>query len=191
VKDCSVANCDVPARRWGFCPSHAGRFYRHGDPLAGTTPRKPRGLSEEDAFAWYMPGPPPDDGCWDWTGGTLKSYGYGVVAFGGTQHRAHVVSYHIHCGETHGLYVLHSCDRPICVQPKHLNLGSQAKNMAEMVERDRHSRGERNGHAKLTEDDVRAIRESPLPQRTLGEMFGINQATVSQIRTGKRWKHVE
>lgn len=191
MRVCSVSECDRPVRRRGWCHIHYMRWYRHGDPLAEVVAQKPRGMSESEAFAWYMPGnPPPPDQCWDWTGGVLASYGYGRFYLDGKrQVRAHVASYRIHHGPTNGLSVLHSCDRPICVQPAHLRLGTQAENMAEMVERDRHPRGERNGHAKLTEAEVRMIRESNLTQRVLADMLGVHQSTISKTRSGHRWKH--
>lgn len=53
------------------------------------------------------------------------------------------------------------------------------------------SPGERNGNAKLTEQTVRAIRESPLGARELGRAYGLHWATISKIRKRQRWAHVE
>lgn len=51
-------------------------------------------------------------------------------------------------------------------------------------------RGEQNKSAKLTEDDVRAIRASPEKQQALADRYGITQAAVSHIRSRKTWTHV-
>lgn len=52
--------------------------------------------------------------------------------------------------------------------------------------------GERNGHAKLTEEDVRTIRSlrGIVTQRELGKRFGIHCAQVCWIQLRKSWKHV-
>ena len=54
-------------------------------------------------------------------------------------------------------------------------------------------KGERNGSATLTEKEIRAMREmysTGTKQVAIASFFGITQGHVSQIVTGKRWKHV-
>lgn len=55
-------------------------------------------------------------------------------------------------------------------------------------------RGERNGRAKLTEDQVWEIRrlyaEGKHSQADLGQLFDLNQRTISQIVRRKLWKFV-
>ena len=58
---------------------------------------------------------------------------------------------------------------------------------------ERTPRGERHGHAKLTEADVQAIRSSERFNGSglaLAARFLISPATVSIIRSGKTWRHV-
>jgi len=43
---------------------------------------------------------------------------------------------------------------------------------------------------QITEDNIKAIRLSLHPARVLAERFGVSPAAISQIRSGKRWKHV-
>lgn len=55
------------------------------------------------------------------------------------------------------------------------------------------NQGTKNGRAKLTEQDVLAIKELlklGIPQRRIGQMFGVYSSTVSMINTGKLWKHL-
>lgn len=51
-------------------------------------------------------------------------------------------------------------------------------------------RGERNGRAKLTANDVRAIRLSTLIPTRLAEAYGLALPTVIAIRNRQTWKHV-
>ena len=78
-------------------------------------------------------------GCWEWTSARLPS-GYGLISWRGTEHYAHRVSWMIHHGEVPaGMYVLHRCDNPPCVNPDHLYPGDAADNMRDCI-----SRGRRN-----------------------------------------------
>ena len=157
---CSIVECDreanVPGSARGWCSTHYSRWQRHRDPLAGGRYRRPPELTTEaEIFAWFMPGdPPPAEECWDWPAACLES-GYGRFGLdSSTMVSAHIASYRIYHGPTNGLNVLHSCDRPICVQPAHLHLGTQLDNVREMIERGRMVVGEESHHAKLTEADI-------------------------------------
>jgi hypothetical protein len=85
------------------------------------------------------------DECWDWTGRTDRD-GYGRITENQIAMLAHRVSYAICYGEfDQSLHVLHRCDRPCCVNPRHLWLGTHALNMADMREKKRHGgSGSRN-----------------------------------------------
>ena len=57
------------------------------------------------------------------------------------------------------------------------------------------NKGEKNSQAKLNEKQVRVIRHilnipNHLPQWKIAEIFKITQTTVSEIATGKIWKHI-
>lgn len=192
---CVVNDCDRPVTRRGWCGSHYQRWWVHGDvqadvPLRARRHRPQHVDTEEAVFAWYMPGEPPSEGCWDWTGTLAK--GYGQFEIGDTRFRAHRTAYRIFNGPlADDQDVLHSCDRPICVQPTHLGLGDQAANSTEMVERGRSMRGERQHLAKLTEADVIWIREqTEMTQTAMARALGVHQATVSEVVLRKTWKHV-
>lgn len=99
--------------------------------------------------------------CWEWIG-SKKSFGYGQITIQYRNYSAHRVAYELYHGITlnSNQHILHSCDNPSCVNPNHLHIGTHADNMREKVERKRHPRGETNGSHKLTEEQVRVIRES-------------------------------
>ncbi len=82
------------------------------------------------------------DACWLWIG-SLNNKGYGQI---GVSHNktayTHRVSYTLFVGEIpKGLNVLHKCDRPSCLNPKHLFLGTQKDNMQDWKRKGRTTLG--------------------------------------------------
>ena len=56
-----------------------------------------------------------------------------------------------------------------------------------------YSRGEHRPDAKLTEADVRVIREmwaAGMKQREIAEHFPVSYVTIHLVVSGKNWKHV-
>lgn len=128
----------------------------------------------------------PDD-CWEWTG-SKSSNGYGGIKVSGQDQYAHRVSWMLFHGSIpKGIHVLHRCDNPGCVNPNHLFLGTPADNAADRDAKGRQAKGERMGTAKLTPDKVLAIRESPLRQRELARMYGVDQSQISHIKHRESW----
>jgi len=93
-----------------------------------------------------------------------------------------------------GLHVLHRCDNPPCINVEHLFLGTSADNNADKSAKGRQARGDRCGNAKVTEEDVRAIRllrSSGERLSALAARYGISETQVSDIARRKSWAHVE
>lgn len=92
-----------------------------------------------------------------------------------------------------GMHVLHKCDVRRCINPEHLFLGKNADNIADKVakNRQRAAQGEANRHAVLTEEDVRAIRASSASQKWLARAYGVSVTHMSNIRTRKKWAHID
>lgn len=135
------------------------------------------------------------DACWPWRA-CIKSTGYGLFNSGIKTRTAHRISWELRNGEIpEGLCVLHHCDRPDCVNPAHLWLGSQADNLRDMREKGRGQipvmRGERNGSSKLTPEKIREIHKlyatGEYLQRDLGERFGISRRHIGDIVNQKAW----
>lgn len=133
------------------------------------------------------------DECWLWRG-ALNNRGYGIVRGADSKlTTAHRAAFILAGGDPATPDVRHRCDTPACVNPAHLEPGSRADNMRDMVNRGRSCAGSRNAAAVLTEDIVRAIRArcgAGEAQRRVAADYGIRQPTVSDIMRGQTWTHV-
>lgn len=132
--------------------------------------------------------------CWPYVG-SRGAKGYGVVHLNKRQSMgAHRVAWSL-ANEREipdGLVVRHACDNPPCCNPAHLSIGTAADNERDKTlrERRRDNQGERNGQARLTAEQVVAIRASNERNRVIAARFGIAQSTVSNIRARRCWVHV-
>ena len=121
--------------------------------------------------------------CWPWRGLT-DTNNYGLIRFEKAAHRTHRVAWVLENGPippskvARSLSVCHSCDNPICVNPAHLWVGTDADNVHDMQRKGRIQRGERHHAAKLTEAQVRAIRSDPRSDRVVGKEYGVSTSTV-------------
>ncbi len=126
--------------------------------------------------------------CWEWTGG--QDQGYGRLTVRGVQTRAHRYSYTLYNGPIpDSLNVCHRCDRPSCVQPNHLFVGTDADNVADMVAKGRQAAG--NRHGSVTHPESRATGERhgqhTHPERTArGEANGQAKLSEEQVREIRR-----
>lgn len=151
----------------------------------------------EDRF-WAKVERRSDDGCWEWQA-SLDSRGYGnfgVPRNDGTgrylMKRAHRIAWELNNGllQSSLQYICHSCDNRKCVNPRHLFIGNQKINMADCVAKGRLNdrNGANNPRAKLTENDVRAIRVSNESLRVLAEKYGVSKSVIGYARKGITWR---
>lgn len=89
-----------------------------------------------------------------------------------------------------GISVCHACDNPLCINPEHLFLGTQADNVKDRDMKGRTSKGSNHYKAKLTEKDVKMIRRSHRNGMELAKMFGLHHSTVYAIINHTSWKSV-
>lgn len=131
-------------------------------------------------------------GCRNWEGG-VNSKGYGVLLANGRLELAHRVAYVLFVGRIpDGMFVLHKCDNPRCVNPDHLVLGTHADNMADMVAKGRQTAGPKNANARLSCEDVADLRElyksGGYSYAELAIFFGISRSYVGAIIRGEYWR---
>lgn len=126
--------------------------------------------------------------CWEWTAG-CNGGDYGRFHIKRRGYQATRISYTITRSDPGELNVCHTCDNPGCVNPAHLWAGTTQDNMDDCVEKDRQAKGEDQGSAKLTGEQVHKIIESDEIHRILAEQYGIARDTITRIKMGKSWRH--
>ncbi len=91
-----------------------------------------------------------------------------------------------------GQVVRHKCDNRRCVNPDHLQLGTQADNVLDMDKRGRSNRagGEKHGMAKLTAAQVLEIRAAAATQKELAKRYGVCQDTICSIINRYTWRNL-
>ena len=149
------------------------------------------------------------EACWPYKD-ACSSSGYGhFTYFPDRQVAAHRYAYELVNGDIpEGMSVLHHCDNRACCNPAHLFVGTQQDNLDDArskgrtlsgdrnpsrVHPDLVLRGERNGHAKLTTDQVRRIRDLLAEGRTqvsLAAEYGVSSAAISHIGQRITWRHL-
>lgn len=155
--------------------------------------------------------------CWDWKSG-LGADGYGKFQITGRRGelpkqkhvRAHRLSYELTHGPIDdGLSALHVCDRPLCVNPSHLFLGTQSDNRADCTAKGRNASGPRHGSktkpesrprgethykSRMTEADVLSARNLRLEGHSMVKIarrLGRSYHAVTSAIYRKSWKHVD
>lgn len=146
------------------------------------------------------------NGCWLWDGPhSLK--GYGRLLISGEEKATrktrylymHRFSYELHFGQIlKGISVLHKCDVPSCVNPKHLFLGTQTDNVRDMDAKGRRGvlQGSSHPNSVLADGQVREMRrlhqEEGCGSSLLARLFHVSQGTAWKVITpGWGWNHME
>jgi hypothetical protein len=133
--------------------------------------------------------------CVEWTG-TPKT-GYGRF----NRRGAHIFAYELWVGPLpKGLKVLHECDNPRCVLPKHLKAGTQRQNIADKIARGRGRGGaqpgcfgELNNAAKVSTKQAQMaldLYEDGYWQAEIARLTGIAVGNVPSIVRRRTWTHL-
>lgn len=131
-----------------------------------------------------------DTGCWNWLG-SISSGGYGKFAINKSWIEAHRFSYQYYVGPLiEGLVCCHSCNNRKCCNPKHLRQDTYKSNSIDMVI------SGNQWHQKLSVEEVIQIKKELKHYyrgqiNDLANFYKVNPTTITLIKTGKRWSHVE
>ena len=189
-KLCGFKGCFAKVHSSGLCGSHYQQK-RQGKELKPLQ-KQFHGLTEQERF--FKRVGKIDSGCWLWLASLNNGYGQ-FRRDDGSIILAHRYSYLLHNENAiDRLVVMHYCDNPLCVNPEHLILGTQAENVMDMHHKGRAKKrgliGEAHGQAKLNEEKVRLIRASENSIAAIAKEFDVSRATIYDVLNRKIWKHV-
>lgn len=203
---CKTDGCERLAHTRGWCSAHYKRVTRTGSDmpeieLSGCAKTPTKRLFEKAVKN-------DETGCLEWIAASVP-FGYGVIAYKGKQQYAHRVAWQLKNGDIpSGMYVLHKCDNPRCINTDHLFLGTLSDNTQDMIKKNRQRlnpatgnrnwmsknghlfSGEKNPSSKLcksTVDEIKHLGSNNLTQKQIAEIIGVSRATVGRILRGESW----
>ncbi len=158
---------------------------------------------------WSKVAQSPDAGaCWLWTANHFIG-GYGQF---GRSIATHRYAWKLATGREipKGAVIAHTCDVRACVRNDdvgtyvvegveyerhgHLFLASTLANARDAMQKGRYRHGEGHSEAKLTEANVRLIREQyargGISHAKLARLFGVDPALISRVILRKSWRHI-
>lgn len=180
---CKIENCGRVIEARGLCQRHYGRWRKHGDPLGGrASPGEPLKWllshvewSEDDCLVWPF---------------ARSSKGYGQLG-GDNAHRRMCEAV---CGPAPSPVhqAAHNCGKGHlgCVNPSHVRWATIAENSADMQVHGTILAGERNGHSKLTNHQITAIRADVRSHTKLSRVYSVHRTTIARIRMRELWAHI-
>jgi len=122
----------------------------------------------------------PNRQCWLWLGATLNGPGtYGRFHYQGERTMAHRSSWELWNNRKipKGQVIRHLCHNPQCVNPAHLEPGTQMQNVRDML------RAGRQGYqTKLTERQRQHIKNSKLSGSVLAKKYKVSATTIHRIK---------
>lgn len=128
--------------------------------------------------------------CWIYKGG-ISYEGYPTFSLNSKSIGGHRFSYMVFYGDIpDDMVIRHKCDNPKCVNPYHLETGTQKDNILDKIVRNRTAKGSNNGRSVLTEDQVLRIAEQGGTYKELANEYNVCIDTIKNILTGKNWSHV-
>lgn len=183
---CAAPDCLKAAKQGGCCYAHYQRRRRYGD--FDTVKRVPfaarNWLSQNVGHV--------GDECLIWPF-AKSGKGYGVVQFEGRMTSVQFAMCTLAHGErpTVKHEAAHSCGngRLGCANPRHLRWDTRKGNMADQIKHGTRVRGSLQGSSKLSDVDVRKIRERAARelQKSIAADFNVSQAQVGRIVRRAAW----
>lgn len=188
---CSIDGCSKQVVARNMCSMHYQRWRKTAD-HAEVNPRARPG----EPWRWLLAHVEySGDDCIEWPFGKYPS-GYGMLNLpdGGA-----VMASRQMCRERHGspedeaMHAAHTCGNGAlgCMNPNHLYWATRSLNEADKIAHGTSNRGTRNGHAKITETEVRFIRASALGVTALAKKIGVSASTICDIRARRSWAWID
>lgn len=187
MKICSVEGCGGRIASLGMCQKHYIRTRKYGSPLAthDRWKRKRKWLEANCGFS--------GDECLRWPF-SVSAHGRGTVQVDGRSMSAPRFMCYLAHGEPPSPkhHASHTCGKGHegCVNPRHLVWKTPKQNEADKIAHGTIRRGSDINTSKLSERDVRRIRDEIAMGRKgidIAREFGVTPAMVSNIKAGKAW----
>lgn len=184
---CITKGCDKSIHANDRCWVHYSRLKRHGDDKTLKITKRGEGARFFDDVVAEFDG----DECLIWP------YGKSAQGYGTLNRDGHALGVHrLACERRHGpapagrVEAAHICGVRLCCNPRHLRWATPRENAADRNNHGTDFRGSKHPQARLTEDDVKLIREisGSLTQEKIAERFGIARSMVSHILLRRRWQ---
>lgn len=137
----------------------------------------------------------PTTGCLEWQGAKDRN-GYGHMGYKNKVCLVHRLAYRYYNDVSEsaidGKVIMHTCDNPRCVTKEHLKLGTIHENIHDCINKGRRAkhRGQNNPNSRLTEYQVKKIREFyalGISQEELAKIFNVSRRTIYNIRNYITW----
>ncbi len=151
------------------------RYARHGEPMAFI--QEAAASSTDECIIWPY---------------ARSTAGYGRVAVGRRLVQAHRLTLELASGapadgRVEAAHAPEICHNRACVNPRHLRWATRVDNFADKAQDGTETIGTRNGSAKLSPDQVRAIRADRRPERAIAMDYPVSRATINEIKARKIW----
>ena len=138
--------------------------------------------------------------CWSWLG-ARQVRGYGNFYSDGKRIGAHRYSWQLHNNSIipKGHVIMHTCDNPNCVNPRHLALGTQQNNMIDAVEKGNVGSGYDHYNASVPDElAIQAVMKYRNTDLTLEDVaqwlrtqgYDVTFATIHYWHTGRLRKYI-
>jgi len=142
----------------------------------------------------YIPGSPRV--CWQWRGSVLPA-GYGAFWLSGQNRLAHRIAWQLSRQPILpgiDLCVCHHCDNRLCVNPRHLFLGTYGDNGRDAAIKGRTAHGSRNGYSTLSENQISEILQRLGNGETtvaISAELGVSRTCIWRVKVGRTWCRCE
>lgn len=154
-------------------------------------------MNKEEIFWNHIDVKTPND-CWNWKMKKDRNgYGRTHLFYPNIYKKtgAHQISWLLSGNSIEqGQLIRHKCNNPSCCNPTHLDVGSPKDNAMDCVNSERTLKGSKNPSSKLTEKDVKKIKETLALGKKLGAIlskeYGVSKVVISNIKNNKTWRHV-
>lgn len=134
-----------------------------------------------------------ENGCWICVSHAKQTHrrSYPVITRKDKMYRLSRYIYECENGDIqNGLFIMHSCDNPECINPSHLSAGTPKENTQDMITKGRKPIGSDVKNSKLTEEQIVDILNDNRSLRVIAQHYSVSKKSILNIKQGKTWKHI-